>query len=270
MQLFSKKNNNAATNNNEQATNNDAAATAQQPANNAETGASATNTKTTVFNLIILDESGSMIGATESVISGCNETLNVAKAAAEKNPDTLYSLTSIYAFQSGGRVESRYLLHNVRTADARHITAEDYQPYGMTPLLDAVGTTLTQLRAASETHEDATGIITIMTDGLENASTKYTYQDVAKLISGFKEMGWIVNLVGANIDLEQLGNQLNIDAENRVKFENSKSGTAAIFEHLNDCMAGGLFAMADISRKSASVEERRARRKQASKDFFSF
>lgn len=89
--------------------------------------------KTTVFNLIILDESGSMSGVTKQTISGCNEAINVAKAAAEKNHDTLRSLMSVYAFQDGGPVKSRYILKNEDAAKACHITGDDYKPLGNTP-----------------------------------------------------------------------------------------------------------------------------------------
>ena len=57
-------------------------------------------TKTTVFNLIILDESGSMGSCVNSTISGCNETINVAKQLQANNPDTQRVLMSIYAFQA--------------------------------------------------------------------------------------------------------------------------------------------------------------------------
>ena len=55
--------------------------------------------KTTVFNLIILDESGSMEQMTNQTISGCNETLNIIRSNAKTHAETMNSFVSIYAFQ---------------------------------------------------------------------------------------------------------------------------------------------------------------------------
>ena len=76
----------------------------------------AANTKTTVFNLIILDESGSMDSLTNATISGCNETLSVIRAAQQQVGDRQRHLVSIYAFQSGA-VPSRYIIKNAPIAN---------------------------------------------------------------------------------------------------------------------------------------------------------
>lgn len=222
--------------------------------------------KTTVFNLIILDESGSMSGVTEQTISGCNETINVAKTSAEKNADVLRSLTSIYAFQDGGPVKSRYILKNEDSTKVRNITKDDYQPCGCTPLLDAVGATLTELKTVAATHEDATGVITIITDGFENASTRYSWKDVADLISQFKEMGWTVNLIGANIDVDEMASKMNID--NRMAFQASPAGTRGMFLNINKCCVSRMQEYADEARSCDDVEERIASRKKRSSKFF--
>lgn len=222
--------------------------------------------KTTVFNLIILDESGSMGNVTKQTISGCNETINVAKSSAEKNADAIRSLTSIYAFQSGGPVKSRYILKNEDSTKVRHITDKDYQPWGATPLLDAVGSTLTELKTVAATHEDATGVITIITDGMENSSERYTWKDVASLIEQFKEMGWIVNLIGANIDVNDMADMMNID--NRMAFEASESGTHAMFNKFVSRSKVCLDGYAEEARCCPNVGQRVSNRKKRSSDFF--
>ena len=222
--------------------------------------------KTTVFNLIILDESGSMSHLTDQTISGCNETINVAKLNAEKNSDAIHSIVSIYAFQDGGPVSSRYILKNEPADKVRHITSEDYRPWGSTPLLDAVGSTLTELKTVSATHEDATGIITIITDGMENSSSSYTWQDVARLISQFKEMGWTINLIGANIDVDEMGKRMNID--NRMAFKASREGTKAMWDEFAEVHSNAMAGYASESRSVDSKEERILLRQLRSKNFF--
>ncbi len=221
--------------------------------------------KTTVFNLIILDESGSMQDVADQTISGCNETINVAKTNAEKNADTLRSLMSVYAFQSNGSNPSRYIMKNENAATARQITKKDYKPWGATPLLDAVGSTLTELKAVSATHEDATGVITIITDGYENASSQYTWNDVHALISQFKEMGWTVNLIGANIDVDVMAQRMNID--NKMAFHATQSGTKMMWNKFRDNVSARLDEYA-MESEMPDMEERMNHRKGRLGNFF--
>lgn len=222
-------------------------------------------TKTTVFNLIILDESGSMGSCVNSTISGCNETINVAKQLQANNPETQRVLMSIYAFQSSGSVPSRYLCKNIPVVDARHITRQDYRPNGCTPLLDAVGSTLVELKAIAATHEDATGIVTIITDGLENSSTHYDLEMVTRLIDQMKEMGWTFNFIGANIDVDMMSNSLHID--NKMAFSSDEQGTQDMFcEFSRNMMDYEMERM--NTENSMSREDRVEYRKGRSKDFF--
>ena len=222
--------------------------------------------KTTVFNLIVLDESGSMRFLTEQTISGCNETINVAKSQAEKNADVFRSLMSVYAFQGGGPVTSRYIIKNENAMEARHISAEDYRPWGNTPLLDAVGSTLTELKTVAATHEDATGVITIITDGMENSSTQYSFKEVSALISQFKEMGWTVNLIGANIDVEAMGKRMNID--NRMSFKATNEGVKDMWDEYSLRTDASMASYAQEARSIADIHERMENRKKRAGKFF--
>lgn len=185
------------------------------------------NSTTEIYNLIILDESGSMCGVTAQTISGCNETINTIKSAQQQNP-TQRHYVSIYAFQSSGSRPSRYILKNALPDGVRPITEADYEPHGMTPLNDAVGSTLTDLKATVHGHEDAIGSVTIITDGYENSSHHYTTQQVAKMIDALKEIGWSFNFIGANIDVEGTAARYNID--NSMEFQQTQEGTMAMFE----------------------------------------
>ena len=73
--------------------------------------------KTEIYNLIILDESGSMDCVKKQTISGCNETINTIRMAQEKYADTQLHYVSIFAFQSGS-VPSRYIIKNEPIDDA--------------------------------------------------------------------------------------------------------------------------------------------------------
>lgn len=222
------------------------------------------NVKTTVFNLIILDESGSMHDLKKTTISGCNETLNVIRAAQKQAGDRQRHLVSMYAFQSGP-VPSRYLIKNAPVADVKDLTDRDYEPYGCTPLYDAVGMTLSDLEAVAATHEDAAAVVTIITDGYENSSTEYTGPKVAKMIETLKEKGWTFNFIGANIDVEQVSRSLKID--NAMSWTSDEKGTKYMYSRLSTSYSACMDEMVNEDA-AMPVEARVEARKARSKRFF--
>ena len=222
--------------------------------------------RTKVFNLIILDESGSMDCVWAQTISNCNETLQTIFSAQKEFYATQDHFISIYTFQDAGPLKSRYLLRNRPIAEARMLTAKDYRPNGCTPLYDAVGETLTDLEAVAETHDDAVASVTIITDGEENSSRHYSGSDVAKIISRLKEKGWNFNIIGANIDVESLAKDLHID--NTLKWEQTQEGTSSMGKKLNESQRSYYRAMAEEEQMPMSMEEKISRRKMRNKHFF--
>ncbi len=167
------------------------------------------------YNLIILDESGSMNGVREQTVSGCNETLNGIRSAAKDNPE-IKQYVSIYCFDSS---HPRYLFKNMPIEEVRDLTYEDYCPNACTPLYDAVGYTVTELKKALESTPD-TGKVTIITDGMENASRRWTHGAVVELIASLKKQGWLFTFIGANIDVEGTAKGLGISSYLRFKQTN--------------------------------------------------
>lgn len=222
--------------------------------------------RTKVFNLIILDESGSMDCVWAQTISNCNETLQTIFSAQKEFYATQDHFISIYTFQDAGPLKSRYLLRNRPIAESRMLTAKDYRPNGCTPLYDAVGETLTDLEAVAETHDDAVASVTIITDGEENFSRRYSGSDVAKIISRLKEKGWNFNIIGANIDVESLAKDLHID--NTLKWEQTQEGTSSMGKKLNESQRSYYRAMAEEEQMPMSMEEKISRRKMRNKHFF--
>lgn len=222
--------------------------------------------RTKVFNLIILDESGSMDCVWAQTISNCNETLQTIFSAQKEFYATQDHFISIYTFQDAGPLKSRYLLRNRPIAEARMLTSKDYRPNGCTPLYDAVGETLTDLEAVAETHDDAVASVTIITDGEENSSRRYSGSDVAKIISRLKEKGWNFNIIGANIDVESLAKDLHID--NTLKWEQTQEGTSSMGKKLNESQRSYYRAMAEEEQMPMSMEEKISRRKMRNKHFF--
>ncbi|MDE5657116.1 MAG: VWA domain-containing protein, partial [Muribaculaceae bacterium] len=169
--------------------------------------------KTKVYNLIILDESGSMSCVTKQTINGCNETINTIKSTQQKHDASQEHYVSIYAFQSNDNVPSRYLVKNIPASAAEHISDSDYSPWGGTPLYDAVGSCLAELKLMANKGDDVLASVTIITDGEENSSTQYTQHKVRAMISQLKELGWNFTFIGANIDVKATARALDIDED---------------------------------------------------------
>ncbi len=228
--------------------------------------------KTEIYNLIILDESGSMSGVRMQTISGCNETINTIRSSQEEYKDSQTHYVSIYAFQDRGRRPSRYLIKNAPIEKVEHINKDSYEPWGNTPLYDAVGSTLVDLNAVVNEKKFAIGSVTIITDGYENSSCHYTREKVAKMIDSLKEIGWNFNFIGANIDVEKVSASLNI--ENSLAFSQDDEGTKDMF--LRHSLGKRRYyerishQMACYSTLASKEDELSLRKKlsEAEKDFF--
>ena len=176
-----------------------------------------------VYNLIILDESGSMSGVTGQTISGCNETLNGIRTTACEDKEQR-QFVSIYCFDT---TNSRYIFQNVHIEEARDLTSKDYSPNACTPLYDAIGFTVSQLKKIA-TDSNSIGKVTIITDGYENASKKWNHSSIVELIESLKKKGWLFTFIGANIDVEHTSQSLGI--RSCMEFTQDDDGMRAMFE----------------------------------------
>ena len=179
-------------------------------------------TKTKVFNVIILDKSGSIECIRQAAVSGFNETLNGIKKAQEKFADTQEHFVSLLIFCD---CEKKYVFDKVPVGEARSLTMDDYQPCCCTPLYDEMGFTLTSMRNHVKNIEDAVVVVTIITDGLENASKEYTGAAVKQLVEELKGEGWTFTYMGANQDSVEVA--FNLSIRNARNFEYSAQGTMA-------------------------------------------
>lgn len=221
--------------------------------------------KTKVYNLIILDESGSMQCVNHATISGCNEVIQNIQATQARYAETQEHVVSIYAFQTGS-VPSRYIIKNVPARAAQPISSEDYTPQGCTPLYDAIGSTISELKAIAGNNVHVLASITIITDGEENSSHRYNGLMVRRLIEQVKEMGWNVNFIGANIDVATEASKLGID--NTLQFTQSNEGTEGMFSAISNCQKGYFDRMSIDECDTMSDDEIIESRKKRSKSFF--
>lgn len=179
-------------------------------------------TKTKVFNVIILDKSGSMECIRQAAIDGFNETLNGIKKAQEKFADTQEHYVSLVAFCA---CEMKQIFDKVPVTEAQPLTADDYQPCCCTPLYDVMGFTLNGMRKHVKAIDDAVVVVTIITDGLENASKEYNGKSIKELVEQLKGEGWTFTYMGANQDALEVAERMSI--RNSRNFDYSNEGTRA-------------------------------------------
>ena len=181
-----------------------------------------TKSKTQVFNVVILDKSGSMNHIRQAAIDGFNETLNGIKKAQEKFTETQEHYVTLVTFCS---CEMKQIFDKVKVADAKPITEEDYEPCCCTPLYDAMGFTITGMRNYVKKIEDAVVVVTIITDGLENASKEYNGNTIKSLVEELKGEGWTFTYMGANQDAIEVAAKMAI--RNSRNFAYNQEGTRA-------------------------------------------
>lgn len=172
--------------------------------------------KTRVFNLLILDESGSMKSIEKQAVDSVNETLQSVRSAQKKYEDQEH-FVSFVTFNSDG---IKTVLDRAEALKAEDITHDQFNPACGTPLYDAIGQSVTELKK-SITENDKV-LVTIITDGYENASKEYNLASVKALTEKLGKEGWTFAYIGANQDAKAVSNSLGI--VNALNFEATIQG----------------------------------------------
>ena len=219
--------------------------------------------KTQVYNLIILDKSGSMESIRKAAIDGYNETLGSIKSAQLKYLDSQEHYISLAVFCGCG-VEMVYDCTPIK--DAEKLTKERYNPCCMTPLYDAIGKSVKALAKISDAEEDSAVLVTIITDGMENASQEWTGPAIKRLIDERKEEGWMFSYVGADHDVESVAASISIT--NTVVWNKTTEGTEAMFNNENSARDRFFCKMNACMDIPMSVEDKKKMRKQFSEEYY--
>ena len=172
-----------------------------------------------IYNLIILDESGSMSAIYDETLQAVNEAFSGIRKNQEEFPEQRHYV-SIVTFEGIGMSGVRTRRDRVPVGKIWDFTEKDYQPGGCTPLLDAMGRSLHDLE--SKVGENDRVFATVITDGYENSSQEYTGKTIKALVSRLRTKGWTFAYIGANQDAIEAASELNID--NALNFESSPSG----------------------------------------------
>ncbi len=200
-----------------------------------------------IYNLIILDESGSMESIKKATISGFNELVQTIKGLQKEHKEQNH-FVSFVTFNGLG-IKTK--LFNQPVEELSKITEKLYNPDAATPLYDAIGESVLKLKHEVYGGEDYKVLVTILTDGEENASKNFTGKEVKVLIENLQQNGWTFTYIGANQDVVKVANELAIPASNTLSFSADDEGVSKAFEKDRK-------ARASYARKISMKEEAEA------------
>ena len=175
--------------------------------------------------VFILDRSGSMAGLESDTIGGFNAMIEKQK----KEDGECYISTVLFDNVSE-------VLHDrVKLSDIKPMTDKEYTVRGCTALIDALGGAIHHIGnihkyARPEDVPEHTMFI-ITTDGMENASQRYSSDEVKKMIERQKEKyGWEFLFIGANIDAVETARRYGINEDRAVNYNADAKGTGILYE----------------------------------------
>ena len=183
--------------------------------------------------VFILDRSGSMAGLEDDTIGGFNAM--VEKQKKEEGE----ALLSTVLFSD----RSEVLYDRVDVKKVEPMTERQYQVGGCTALLDAIGGAVRHIanvhKYAREEDRPAKTVFVITTDGMENASRSYSYDEVRRMVKRQQEEnGWEFLFLGANMDAISAARSFGIRPDRAVRYQCDGEGTALNYQVLSGAVSG--------------------------------
>lgn len=206
--------------------------------------------------VFILDRSGSMSGLEEDTIGGFNSMLK--KQKGEKGE----AYVTTILFDS----ESEVIHDRLPIETVPLITEKEYFTRGSTALLDAVGDAVNHIKNIHKyvSKEDVPQktLFVITTDGMENSSRRYDYEQVKNLIEQQKEVGWEFIFLGANIDAITEAEKIGISQMRAANYHCDSEGTKLNYEVLNNVVCSMRMGKEMDEDWSEKIEEDYKKRKR--------
>ncbi|MHC1778920.1 MAG: hypothetical protein AB9922_01630 [Bacteroidales bacterium] len=120
-------------------------------------------------------------------------------------------------------------LHSVEPASTlKEINSGNYMPDASTPLFDAMGSAINRLRESLEGQSNYNVLVTVLTDGEENASVEFSAFDIRMLVEKLKLEKWTFTYIGTDHDVEKIALSLSID--NTMVFEKNDAQINEMFK----------------------------------------
>lgn len=190
---------------------------------------------------IVVDASGSMAHLTHDTIGGLNSFIDDQK----KEPGE--AVVTLCTFNTDYRLPHDF----VKLGSVPAVDGVLYRPSGGTALLDALGTTIdsvgAKLAAMPEEERPSKVIFLVITDGMENASRRYSAAQIKEKVEHQKNSySWEFVFMGANIDAFAEGGNIGVASANSVGYTASAAGTRGLYANVSDNMKS--YRASNVSR----------------------
>lgn len=209
--------------------------------------------------IFVLDDSGSMQSCRDATISGYNEYLHGQKVDAKETG--IPTFVSLYKFD-GSSVKS--VFNRVSVEEVKDLDVSSYNPQGTTNLYDAIGGVMmqinTQLAANKKVDRDSI-VITILTDGHENASRTFQNTAIKQMVEKAEGKNWGFMFLGANIDAFAAGSSLGFNVNNTMQYDthsmgNTMRSASAMTSRMKSAYASGMDTGMTYASASFTDQER--------------
>lgn len=200
--------------------------------------------------MMVIDRSGSMTMIRQSAQDGINEFIQGQIGQPGRRTIRIAQFDSVY--------------ESVQTSLPPAATAPYVlEPRGNTALLDAMGTAITEfgqeLAALPEDQRPGVVILAVMTDGEENASRTYTWDQIKAMVRTQEEVyKWQILYLGANQDAIEVGGRLGVQADRSLTYAASAVGTRSTYDSFS-----GVVAAASSGNRAAFTDEDRKKAKRS-------
>ena len=224
-----------------------------QPRNSSSASAMETDDTSVlpVHLYMLLDRSGSMSGWEQDVIGGFNTFIK----EQQKEKDDC----SVTLVQFDGQAPYEVIIDAQDLSAVTELAPNVYRPRGNTPLLDALGRMIKNAEK-SEAQQAEDVLVWVFTDGLENASREFTYEQIKALVAEKEKAGWTFMFMGAGIDSYAAGRRLGFADDNVSNFHKSAGGIDAAYLQSSRSLAsyrGKASRSERLAQKSAMWEDLR-------------
>ena len=194
---------------------------------------SASKKKHTIYHVLVLDRSSSMLSVRDVTISGFNE--NLQSLHSNKPGEDVEEKVCLVTFSNDVRCD----VWNQPAESVQPLNFRTYVPSGGTALYDAIGKTVTRLNDEIREDiksQDANVVVTIFTDGGENSSNEWRdYKKISSLRADLEATRmWTFTFIGCNEEqLRQATAQLGFSAANTLAHVPTAEGTREAFTKLS-------------------------------------
>ena len=181
--------------------------------------------------VFILDASGSMSGLESDTVGGFNGMIERNR----EEPGEAVVSTIIFNDKS-------YVLHDrIDIREVPRLTRRQYRCSGCTALLDAVGGAIKHVDVVQGVLPDGYKadkvLFVITTDGMENASRRFSYAQIKNMIERRRKQGWEFLFIGANIDAGAEAEQLGIERDRAADYLADEQGTEVLYAAMASAVA---------------------------------